>query len=79
MRNRITLQSLVKRLPIILSAAALLLAVGLFAQVNSLGNQLEQAKEDNVFQERLLYNEIDYQKSLQRPAVSVSENLVVFP
>jgi hypothetical protein len=62
----------------LLFVLVLLLAVlagGLFVEANSLSNKLDKTKDDQT----LLYNEIDYQKSLLRPVVLPKENLVVFP
>lgn len=61
---------------IVAIVSALIATIGVLAyQTVTLGNDIDDFKLDKS----LIYNEIDYQKSLLRPAIAAKEKLVVFP
>lgn len=86
MKQTMSSGSTSSKVPIILTVLLIIMLGGLFIKTVSLDNKLDKAvtelnrfRDDEAAQTRMLYNEIDYQKSLLRPVVLVKENLVLFP
>ncbi len=82
MKNPVPSKPFVQLLIAILILQSILLGC-LFVKASSLDNKINQTvvdlREDEAAQSRMLYNEIDYQKSLQRPTLLAKENLLLFP
>jgi hypothetical protein len=68
------------QLVLVTAISVLVVMVGLlFYQTMSFGKEFDDLEARVEEEKTLLYNEIDYQKSLQRPVVLAKEKQVVFP